>query len=92
MDKAHDSSLARSLHRRLASVKLAIRMLHHEMDLGGEGARTSIDRGTLESVASTLELFVEDVESEIGAPKPPALTNGDRRATLVPEKPVPRLS
>jgi len=95
MDKPHDTShatsLARTLQRRLAPVKLAIQMLHHEIDARSEG-RLAVERTALDNLVSTLELFVEDVEAEIGAPKAPAVTNGDRRATLMPEKSSPRLT
>ena len=91
MDKSQDSTLARNLHRRLAPVKLAIQMLHHEIDLGSE-SRVPVGRAVLESLASTLELFVEDVEAEIGSTKGALAANGDRRPTLLPEKAVPRLN
>jgi hypothetical protein len=95
MDKLQDTQLSRSVHRRLAPIKVAIRMLRDEMEIGE--ARVSLDRAAIEDLVTSLEISVEDIEDHIGAPKPTAVavTNGDRRtvSVLASEKPpLQRLS
>ena len=96
MDKLQDSSLSRSVQRRLAPLKIAVRMLRDEMEIGD--ARITLDRALVEQLATTMELAVEDVEEGIGAPKQPttvAVTNGERRNVNVlgtEKPPLQRLS
>jgi hypothetical protein len=93
MDKPQEATLTRTVRRRLSPVKIAIRMLQNELDMSGEG-RVTFERNLAEDLLVSLELFVEDLESDVGVTKP--ATNGalgERRQTsLTPEKPVTRLN
>ncbi len=96
MEKPQEVALARTISRRLSSVKVAIRMLQDELDLAGEG-RVPLERALLENLVCSLELFVEDTEGGLGPIRPVAGamgTNGgaERRPALVTEKPLPRMN
>ncbi|HKE01618.1 MAG TPA: hypothetical protein VKE69_11455 [Planctomycetota bacterium] len=95
MDKLQDTSLTRSVQRRLAPVKVAIRMLRDEIEIGD--GRISLDRALVDGLATTLEMVVDDIEEHVGIPKTTtvAVTNGDRRnvSVLAADKPpLQRLS
>jgi len=49
--------------RRLASAKVIVDLLNHELDLGKADRAISLERDRLEAVVTTLEMFIEDVES-----------------------------
>lgn len=90
MDKPQESNVTRAVRRRLSSLRVSLRMLQDELDMSGEG-RINLDRALVEDFVTALELFAEDLESDAGIVRPPAV-NGERRTTLVPEKPVARLN
>lgn len=92
MEKPQETAAARALRRRLSSVRVAIRMMQDELDMSGEG-RITLDRTLAEDLVTSLELFVEDVESDAGVARPavaPALA--ERRVPVSVDKPVPRLN
>jgi hypothetical protein len=61
MEKASIAN-SKSVQRRLAPVKVTIGLLYRELDAAKGDRAVAIDRVLLESVISTLELFVEDVD------------------------------
>jgi hypothetical protein len=56
------------MHRRLAQIKLASRVLEHELDLAKEGKDVTLDRQLAENLLDTLEIYIEDFDLAAGAP------------------------
>ncbi len=54
-----EANVGKFVEKRLAPVKVALRLLNHELDLA-QGQEVTLDRHELANVVSTLELFVED--------------------------------
>lgn len=49
--------------RRLHQVRVTVSLLNHEMDRGNKGSKEcSISRPTLESIVTTMEMFLEDCD------------------------------
>ena len=49
--------------RRLHQVRVAVSLLNHEMDRGNKGSKEcTIARPTLDSIVSTVEMFLEDCD------------------------------
>lgn len=59
--------------RKLASVKVVVDLLNHELDLAKAEKAVQLDRERLDAVVTTLEDFVVDVEA--------ALRSGEERRT-----------
>lgn len=95
MEKQQETPLARIVRRRLSPVKVAIRVLQDELDLSGDG-RVVLDRSLVEDLIGSLELFVDDLESDAGVTKSTSSTNatngGISRSTLVTEKQANRIN
>ncbi|MFO0984093.1 MAG: hypothetical protein U1E76_20630 [Planctomycetota bacterium] len=62
MEKASIASGSKSVQKRLAPLKVTIGLLYRELDAAKGDRAVAIDRMLLESVISTLELFVDDVD------------------------------
>jgi hypothetical protein len=90
MEKPQEAAVTRAVRRRLSPLRVSIRMLQDELDMSGEG-RITLDRGLVEDLVTALELFAEDLESDAGIVKVSGV-NGERRTTIVPDKPVARLN
>ena len=54
------------VHRHLSQLKIVSRLLELELD-GSEGREVSLDREVVESLLDTVEIFIEDLESDSGA-------------------------
>jgi hypothetical protein len=95
MDKPQEAAVTRAVRRRLSPLRISIRMLQNELDISGEG-RITLDRTLAEDLLTSLELFAADLESDAGIVKAPGVNvggaNGERRTTIVTEKPVARLN
>ncbi|MBI3820708.1 MAG: hypothetical protein HY286_18620 [Planctomycetes bacterium] len=95
MDKNPETPLARIVRRRLSPVKVAIRVLQDELDLSGDG-RVVLDRTLVEDLIGSLEVFVDDLESDAGVTKTSVVTGnangGLARPGLVTEKPAARMN
>ncbi|MFN0205193.1 MAG: hypothetical protein ACKVS6_02630 [Planctomycetota bacterium] len=95
MEKQQETPLARIVRRRLAPVKVAIRVLQDELDLSGDG-RVVLDRSLVEDLIGSFELFVDDIEDDAGVTKSASSTNvtngGISRSTLVTEKQASRIN
>jgi hypothetical protein len=94
MEKQQETPLARIVRRRLAPVKVAVRVLQDELDLSGDG-RVVLDRALVEDLIGSLELFVDDIETDAGVTKSASqnAANGNvNRAALVTEKPASRIN
>lgn len=59
MEKVAEGNIGKFVDRRSSTVKVAVRLLNHELELA-QGAQVTLDRSVLENVVSTLELFLED--------------------------------
>ena len=53
------------LSRRLASLKVAVDLLNHELDGGKAEKAISFERPRLEALVTTMEMFIEDVEDSL---------------------------
>lgn len=95
MEKNPETPLARIVRRRLSPVKVAIRVLQDELDLSGDG-RVVLDRTLVEDLIGSLEVFVDDLESDAGVTKNAsnsgAANGGVSRPGLVTEKPAARMN
>jgi hypothetical protein len=100
MDKPQEAAVTRAVRRRLSPLRVSIRMLQSELDISGEG-RITLDRTLAEDLLTSLELFAEDLEHDAGIVKTAGVNGaganvagvgGERRTTIVPEKPVARLN
>lgn len=94
MEKSQETPLARIVRRRLAPVKVAIRVLQDELDLSGDG-RVVLDRALVEDLIGSLELFVDDIEGDAGVTKNTTsgtINGGIPRSGLVTDKPAPRVN
>lgn len=54
------------LARRLHPVKVSIDLLNHELELAKSEREVTLRKEQLESIISTLELFIEDYEAKYG--------------------------
>ena len=73
MERVHDSHVGKFVSRRLTGVKTSLRLLRHELEVGGSDGRTvTLDRQVIEDALSALEMFVEDFHSATGAAAPAA--------------------
>jgi hypothetical protein len=93
MDKPQEPTLNRSIRRRLSAIKVAVRVIQDELDMSGEG-RITIERSLAEDLATSLEVFSEDLERDAGivrqAPMPTQGVNN--RQTISADKPVARMN
>ena len=63
MEKASSLKGGSDVMRRVAPLKLMIGLLYRELDAAKSDAAVSVDRALFESVVTTLECVVEDVEA-----------------------------
>jgi len=82
MDKQTDAVIGKYVHRHVSQLKILARLFEHELD-AAKGDDVTMDRELVESVLDTLEIFIEDVESQGGAEKRAA-----RKNSQAPEKPA----
>ena len=66
MEKASSLKGGSEVVRRVAPLKLMIGLLYRELDAAKSDAAVSVDRALFESVLTTLECVVEDVETRAG--------------------------
>ena len=66
MEKASSLKGGSELVRRVAPLKLMIGLLYRELDAAKSDAAIAVDRAIFESVLTTLECVVEDVEARAG--------------------------
>jgi hypothetical protein len=59
-----DSVLSKYVERRLHPTRVTVNLLHHELELAKGNKDITLDRELLESVVTTLELFIEDFDSK----------------------------
>jgi hypothetical protein len=73
-------SLRDFVSRRLHPVKVTISLMRHELNNHSKGDVTEMSKHLLNSAISTLELFVEDYETLIGAAgKSASVATGERK-------------
>jgi hypothetical protein len=77
MDKQSDAG--RSIHRRIATLKVTTRLIEHELD-AAKGREITLDRDLVENMLDTIEVFIEDVDT--GRPE------GGRERRNAGEKPT----
>ena len=61
--------IGKFVDRRLHSVRLAINLMNHELELNRNDQMVSLDRETLRSLMETVQMFVEDFETSYRAAK-----------------------
>lgn len=67
MERVHDTHVGKFVSRRMTSVKTALRLLRHELELGGSDGRTvTLDRQVVEDAIGALEMFVDDFQVATG--------------------------
>jgi hypothetical protein len=66
MEKSSSLKGGSEVVRRVAPLKLMIGLLYRELDAAKSDATVNIDRAIFESVITTLECAVEDVEARAG--------------------------
>ena len=67
MERVHDTHVGKFVSRRMTSVKTALRLLRHELEIGGSDGRTvTLDRQVLEDALGALEMFVDDFQVATG--------------------------
>lgn len=67
MERVHDTHVGKFVTRRMTSVKTALRLLRHELEMGGSDGRTvTLDRQVLEDALGALEMFVDDFQVATG--------------------------
>ncbi len=59
MEKQADGNLGNFMHRRIAQIKIATRVLEHELD-ATKGNDVTLDRDLLTSMLDVLEIYVDD--------------------------------
>ncbi|MHC4514241.1 MAG: hypothetical protein ACYTGW_05850 [Planctomycetota bacterium] len=59
MEKQGDGNLGNFMHRRIAQIKVATRLLEHEVD-AAKGNDVTLDRDLLTSMLDVLEIYVDD--------------------------------
>ena len=57
---------AKYIERRLHSVRVAVGLLNHEMELAGGDSVVTMDKEVLRSIVETSTLFVEDFDRTYG--------------------------
>lgn len=62
MEKAMTGNTDR-VSRRLSLVKVVVDLLNHELDLAKAERSVNLERERLDATVTTLEMFIEDVES-----------------------------
>ncbi len=66
MEKASSLKGGSEVVRRVAPLKLMIGLLYRELDAAKSDAAVNVDRALFESIVTTLECVVEDVEVRSG--------------------------
>jgi hypothetical protein len=67
MERVHDTHVGKFVTRRMTSVKTALRLLRHELEIGGSDCRTvTLDRQVVEDALGALEMFVDDFQVATG--------------------------
>ena len=61
MEKQVDGNIASFVHRRMSQIKVLARLLEHEIG-NAKGQDMTLDRGLVENVLDTLEIFIDDFE------------------------------
>jgi hypothetical protein len=61
--------IGKFVDRRLHSVRVALSLMNHELELNRNDQMISLDRETLRSLMETVQMFVEDFESSYRAAK-----------------------
>ena len=61
MEKQVDGNIASFVHRRMSQIKVLSRLLEHEIS-SAKGQDMTLDRGLVENVLDTLEIFIDDFE------------------------------
>jgi hypothetical protein len=84
MEKVGSLKGVSEIGRRVAPLKLMIGLLYRELDAAKSDATVNLDRALFESVVTTLECVVEDVESR-------AASKADERRLVEPTT-APRIA
>ncbi len=66
METKSEVNVPKFVGRHLSQIKLLSRLLEHELEAAKGGREVTIDRGMLENVLDTLEIFTDDCESVTG--------------------------
>lgn len=65
MDKASEQ-FGKATHRRLSSLKVVVKLLDNELDLGKSDKDIALSRSLVENMLDTIEVFIEDFEAAYG--------------------------
>ena len=83
MEKPVDAtSMTRMVERRLAQLKVAARLLAHEIEVASSDHGVTLDDDLATSLLTTLELFIEDAESAKIASSGPIKMDPDKKPTV----------
>jgi hypothetical protein len=80
MDKASDQ-LGKVTHRRLATLKILVKLLDNELDLAKTDKDIPVSRALFENMLDTIEMFVEDFEGAYGGRERTGATDNKPQVT-----------
>ena len=66
METKSEVNVPKFVGRHLSQLKILSRLLEHELETAKGAREVTIDRGMLENVLDTLEIFTDDCESITG--------------------------
>ena len=66
METKPEVNVPKFVGRHLSQLKILARLLEHELEAAKGAREVSIERGMLENVLDTLEIFTDDCESVTG--------------------------
>ena len=59
-----DTAIGKYVHRHMSQLRILSRLLEHELDASKTGKEVVLDRDLAENVLDTLEIFIEDFDTQ----------------------------
>ena len=83
MEKPADTGgVTRMVERRLSQLKVAARLLAHEIEVASGEKGVTLDSDLAQSLLATLELFIEDAEGAKKAAAGPVMREPEKKGTV----------